>query len=555
MHTLLDERDKVEIESQIQKISNNSIVSKKAGSSIVVNDSAGNKLRGLRVLGKTEQKTYTGKNLFRLTIEDGTVHHGVTFTVNADRSIVLNGTPTVDIYLNIGVALLEGGTEYTISGCPVFDSWDNAGFYVNSDAYSGDVWNRTKESTFAMPDTKEYNCTIQLKKDLVLTNVMFYPMIRLATIADATYEPYVGGITSPNPDYPQELVSVGDDGSVEVGVLGKNLFKIKKGVIPSISNGADVPTGDGSVSSDFIRVDKNKDYTSSTSKAYEQLFLLAYDANKNYLGFSNVQPNIFEKLKRSYPNLEYVRARYDGVSDGTYQFEVGSSATEYEPYNEQPLTIPTPNGLPGIPVTDASLATYTDENGQMWCADEVDFECGVYVQRVGKYVFDGSSDENWVLNDGTSIGNRYYITITNNKILVSDLTNGVTSLNSNFQITVSSGTWRYKNVYAISDNNIIVSLNGSETLNEFKEYLSNNPMTVQCILSTPIETDLTPEEIAAYKALTMNYPTTTILNDSNAHMEVSYVANTQNHIEQNYLTKDEFESLKTRISSIANNII
>ena len=46
----------------------------------------------------------------------------------------------------------------------------------------------------------------------------------------------------------------------------------------------------------------------------------------------------------------------------------------------QTLTHPTPNGLPGIPVT--SGGNYTDPQGQQWVCDEVDLKRGVKVQRV-----------------------------------------------------------------------------------------------------------------------------------------------------------------------------
>lgn len=46
----------------------------------------------------------------------------------------------------------------------------------------------------------------------------------------------------------------------------------------------------------------------------------------------------------------------------------------------QTLILPTPTGLPGIPV--ASGGNYTDQNGQQWICDEVDLERGVKVQRV-----------------------------------------------------------------------------------------------------------------------------------------------------------------------------
>lgn len=50
--------------------------------------------------------------------------------------------------------------------------------------------------------------------------------------------------------------------------------------------------------------------------------------------------------------------------------------------NSQTLTINTPNGLCGIPVDTGG--NYTDSTGQQWVCDEVDFERGVFVQRIGK---------------------------------------------------------------------------------------------------------------------------------------------------------------------------
>ena len=46
----------------------------------------------------------------------------------------------------------------------------------------------------------------------------------------------------------------------------------------------------------------------------------------------------------------------------------------------QTISIATPNGLPGIPVS--SGGNYTDAKGQQWICDEVDFEKGVYVHRL-----------------------------------------------------------------------------------------------------------------------------------------------------------------------------
>ena len=75
-----------------------------------------------------------------------------------------------------------------------------------------------------------------------------------------------------------------------------------------------------------------------------------------------------------------------------------ASSPDYEPYREQLLTLPTPNGLPSIPVT--SGGNYTDPQGQQWICDEVDFGKGVKVQRVDKGAFDATkalADQNAIL--------------------------------------------------------------------------------------------------------------------------------------------------------------
>jgi hypothetical protein len=74
----------------------------------------------------------------------------------------------------------------------------------------------------------------------------------------------------------------------------------------------------------------------------------------------------------------YPMIRYEDVADATY-----------EQSNTQTLTALTPNGLPGIPVSTGG--NYTDEDGQQWICDEVDYGKGVYIQRVKRVVLDGTN--------------------------------------------------------------------------------------------------------------------------------------------------------------------
>ena len=91
---------------------------------------------------------------------------------------------------------------------------------------------------------------------------------------------------------------------------------------------------------------------------------------------------------------------------------------------------------------------------------------------------------------------------------------------------------------------------GITTLEEFKEYLTNNEVYVTLILPEPITTDPTQEELDQYNSLVMNYPITNVVNDAGAYMEVEYVADTQLHIEQNYVSIDKYNEHENRIAEI-----
>ena len=182
----------------------------------------------------------------------------------------------------------------------------------------------------------------------------------------------------------------------------------------------------------------------------------------------------------------------------------------------QSLTLATPNGLPGIKVD--SDGNYTDKNGQQWVCDEVDLERGKYVQRIAKYIF-----------DGTEAGEDKYLPT----IVVAMNTDGITGIHPG-KIESNYGTINYSNSSerSFGFKTMNWGVNGINELRQFmkKKYDSGDPVIAQYIAKEPIEHDLTPEEIAAYKALYTNYPTTVISNDESAHMEVSYVADTKNYI-------------------------
>ena len=201
----------------------------------------------------------------------------------------------------------------------------------------------------------------------------------------------------------------------------------------------------------------------------------------------------------------------------------------------QSMTIATPNGLPGIPVT--SGGNYTDANGQQWICDEIDFDRGVYIQRTRKWVVDGSVNPE-SLSDGTNGGTVLVYKYTN--VMNGISTNRAPKLCDKLQSTTNVnpasykdckvGFWSFNTVMA-QDIYLIFNVGKFATAEEVSTYLRANPITFIGILATPIETHLSEEAVAAYKTLYTSRGTTTITNDAGAYMEIEYVMDAKKYID------------------------
>ncbi len=142
-----------------------------------------------------EQKQHrVRKNLLPNTATSKTIN-GVTFTVNNDDSVTCNGTATNDILLKVfdNRTVLSEATQYILSGCPNGGSTDTFRLqYTNmrdksySDFGSGVIISKFDYDIY--PSTQ---VAINIRSGYTCNNLTFYPMIRLATIDDDTYEPYI----------------------------------------------------------------------------------------------------------------------------------------------------------------------------------------------------------------------------------------------------------------------------------------------------------------------------------------------------------------------------
>lgn len=199
-----------------------------------------------------------------------------------------------------------------------------------------------------------------------------------------------------------------------------------------------------------------------------------------------------------------------------FQIEVSPSPTAYEPYHEpQSLSIQTPTGLPAIPVGKGG--NYTDTNGQQWIADYIDLKRGKYVQWIGKCNLENLS---WRLNSNvfhsSEINNskKYEWTTEIANLICSHYVCNMTAYNMNFN---SDGLDNLIGMY--SKGVVIKDTRFNNDVELFKKSL--NGVYVYYVLDEPIERDLTPEEIQAYKNLVTYAGTTIVENDAECYMEVS----------------------------------
>ena len=161
---------------------------------------------------------------------------------------------------------------------------------------------------------------------------------------------------TPTPDAPVPIVSAGDGGSVAVKVTGKNLLQgVRRVLSPSevIEGGVKIvnSTGGNSRLAFFTaELKKGAQYTIS----YKEKLVQGAD-----IRVSVYLPDIRQFVAKTFiPKQDtntlgiYLNQNEIGTVEVTdIQLELGTTATAYSPYREQLLTLPTPNGLPGIPVT------------------------------------------------------------------------------------------------------------------------------------------------------------------------------------------------------------
>ena len=365
------------------------------------------------------------------------------------------------------------------------------------------------------------------------------------------YEPYTGGQPSPSPDYPQEIVSAGSDGKIGIEVRGKNLVD----VYGYSANGIPSPKAErilfntyGTTLSTTEKTDKlivhqeiidgatANSYTSGyfciginrkleTGKDYIITFNInviqnPFSVSTIFVLFNGIEANRAEVIGdkvtvkvscKEDGERQYVEVRNCGMSLEISNFMITEKDenTIYEPYYEpQTISINTPTGLPAIPVdTDGN---YTDANGQQWIADYVDLKLGKLYKKVTRLNLKDVDAIN-IAHGFHSNGNGYL------SFSVKNASKEHRPISNRYKGSMRTQESRY--TYT-PNSNTIVFVDDRFTDKQTAIKLVQDTYVIYA-LTSQIETDLTPEEIQAYKNLVTYAGTTIVENDAECYMEVS----------------------------------
>lgn len=130
---------------------------------------------------------WTGKNLLLNNATSQTTH-GITYTVNADGTITSNGASDgwANLILCNNLPLKKG--KYILSGIPNVN-----GAYLTIAKQSGDIsctFSNSVRYFELASDEVLTEVRISYRANITVSDAIFYPMLRDASIADDTYEPY-----------------------------------------------------------------------------------------------------------------------------------------------------------------------------------------------------------------------------------------------------------------------------------------------------------------------------------------------------------------------------
>lgn len=447
----------------------------------------------------------SGKNLCPTPAANSGGSNGVTYVVNADGSITLTGTADRATGITFSKTfMVKAGVKYIMSGCPTGGS-------VNT--YRLDI--RLNETTLYRPtlttEVSDYGDGTEFTPNedatvMVATRVAsgytfpsggvtFYPMVAQESEPDRTYAPY------------SNICPIEGYDSVTIISTGKNLLNVDDLEPGYISENGELINDSNYSRTKYIPVKSGEQYAFSlyhngTSQAKR---VHGYDANRNWvaqLGVISTGSTTVPTLKSvslTIPNnVKFVRIASLVMSlDTDVQFELGSSATDYEPFG-QSVSVNVKSVNNGSTVYGGTVTVNEDGSGML---------------VVDRYLQTYNGSENWYQ---TTAEKCQYIPKPSTPVI--DTAKEIVCDRAKY-LGISASAEMVSGEIALNSNsqNILLNLGFSNTT-DLKTYLTSNNMQVLYYLSTPTTYPITAAQVKTLlghtqvitdtdEALTLTYKT------------------------------------------------
>lgn len=356
-----------------------------------------------------------------------------------------------------------------------------------------------------------------------ITDSVEWPLLGLKVYGKSTQD------GTPSLESLVPIVSAGDGGSIDLTLCGANLLPSQDVLDYYVTtNGTLVGKLSGNYSKVF-QPDDGQTYYIRRKQAGTRFRAVCVNelpkSDSTVVPTANVVNDIAQEISLT-ANAKYMIINLEDETAFDELMVSFESNAQYEPYQSQSLTLSTPNGLPGIPVD--SGGNFTDAEGQQLVCNYKDYARGVYMQPcalekiVGTPNFTETPDNPGRYLWSNALANTYH--------------NGSTKSLSTFGKWLNWGNGA-EICFALNKHEVYFNYLKPDSADEVNALFSNLIETNQCYvlgqLVNPIETPLSEDEIAAYRAL-HTYDGTTVVSTAEdvAGLEVKYLADGEKYVER-----------------------
>ena len=494
------------------------IKSTESGTEINLTDSSDMNIQELHLFGKSEQKTTKGIQLLDLSSMNSGTGDGLTYTNRGDGSVQVSGTATSQVG-NIWfkgkydtnseklttLLTLEAGKKYYIKDCILFEGMANINTQTEVIEVSAEEYPEGRRITGIRNPRQVVGKTY---------NEVIYPLIAESSTA-VDWEPYTGGQPSPSPDYPQGIESVENP---TVKIVGKN--KMKTYVYSSADYRGGVlifneylMKGDTyyTLSADF---GNSSYYVNENIETAKKMTTLTGKTSITFKTVKNIPLTAAGKvplLKRGAASKEIPQK---------LMLVEGKTAEEYEEYMEQTTKLTCE--LNGIDEVKDELIIRADGTGQI-------VQKNYYAKKIKPIDGKFSKDESRTNTDLVYFNINTPLAKATTFAKVKGYSNIFSLEKRNIWVTDTCGIDFHTNI-DINKVRVLIRIEKNDDINTILE----KGVDIQYELKEPIVTELSSEEVQKILALHTNKPNTTIWNDQEAEMQVTYVADTKSYIDKKF---------------------